>query len=391
MTCRKDVAVFLWLCVCLFMSNPIMAQSSRSCGFLPQALEKEHNVTARETAIKEGILYIPVIFHIVYNGEVQNISNEQIHSQLQVINEDFSLQNENATDIVEVFKPLAADVGVQFYQANIEGGITRTATSHGPFFDDDLHLTSQGGRDASDTQQYLNIWVADLAAGVFGYGTSPGTESYRDGVAINFEHFGKGGTAVAPYDQGRTLTHEIGHWLGLLHPWGNGGCDSDDGLSDTPAQEIPLAGCQLTSESCTSLDMAQNFMNTSEDACLALFTAQQRDFMRSTLINDRPEVYTLDGIITGVTQKEPNQSRMTLYPNPVTDTPYIYANILEEMEDEVDINIIDAMGRNVRQVTNKSVEGQLLIDLSGLDNGWYTTQLSDSQSIYSSKIYLKIE
>ena len=132
-------------------------------------------------------------------------------------------------------------------------------------------------------------------------------------------------------------------------------------------------------------------MNTSEDACLALFTAQQRDFMRSTLINDRPEVYTLDGIITGVTQKEPNQSRMTLYPNPVTDTPYIYANILEEMEDEVDINIIDAMGRNVRQVTSKRVEGQLLIDLSGLDNGWYTTQLSDSQSIYSSKIYLKIE
>ena len=344
-------------------------------------------VTAQETTqvskypVTDESLFIPVVFHIVYNDEVQNISNAQVLSQLEVINEDFNLNNSNLVDVAAEFKSLATSVDIQFYLVDI----TRTATSHGPFINDDLHLTSKGGRDAVNTKQFLNVWVANLGSGIFGYASSPDSEAFRDGIAIHYEYFGRSGSSLVPYDQGRTLTHEIGHWLGLQHLWGNGGCDSDDGLSDTPTQDTALSGCQLAKESCGSLDMVQNFMNTSEDACLALFTPQQREAMRTTLFNDRPEVYGFSAPITGINKKI-EANLLNIYPNPITDGAEVQIK-LPNNEPIQEVRLLNLNGNEIRQYKPFNTIRSMSIDLTGLENGMYIAQVNE----YTAKIYLNIQ
>lgn len=366
------------------------AQSVRQCSFANEGFRPRQNSSTRMTD-ETATLYIPVVFHVVYSQESQNISNEQIYSQLKVINEDFVRKNGDTVYTLTEFRSVAANARIQFYLAETEGirGITRTATTHGPFHNNDLHLSAQGGKDAWDTEKYLNVWIANLAPGIFGYAGSPDAPGFTDGVAVHYQYFGRHKNALAPYNLGRTLTHEIGHWLGLQHPWGAGGCGSDDGLTDTPSQEGPTFGCVLNQSSCGSLNMVQNFMNTSEDPCMNLFTRQQVDLMRSTLTTLRPTVFSDEEVVTG-TDSEIKKVVATLYPNPVTHQPFVYVNAPDNASCTARISITDLRGFEITHYEIPEFKDGAPLSLEGLSNGMYIARISSDRVNFSTKIYLNI-
>ncbi len=244
------------------------------------------------------IITIPVVVHVLYNTDAQNISDAQIHSQIQGLNEDFRRKNADASNTPNEFLAVAADTEISFCLANVDpngfttSGITRTPTANSSFgIDNQIKQSQLGGKDPWNTDTYLNIWVGNLAGQLLGYAQFPGGNASTDGVVINYQNFGTTGNVVAPFDLGRTATHEVGHWLNLLHIWGDGGCGVDDGVADTPlasSANIESAPCIHPSKnSCVETngpdlpDMFQNYMDYSDDVCMNLFTLGQKHRMRS--------------------------------------------------------------------------------------------------------------
>lgn len=234
---------------------------------------------------------VPVVFHVLHNTPSENISEAQILSQLDILNEDFRRLNEDQDDTW----PQAADTQIEFCLAvrdpdgNPTEGIVRTATGVTMFGPNDaMKYSSQGGSDAWPASDYLNFWICDLGPGLLGYAQFPGGAPESDGVVCNYRALGNVGTATFPFNLGRTATHEVGHYLGLYHTWGDGGCEVDDLVSDTPNDDGPNYGCDVGSPSCLSGTdaMVQNFMDYSDDACMNLFTAGQATRMNALFAPD---------------------------------------------------------------------------------------------------------
>jgi hypothetical protein len=233
-----------------------------------------------------AVITIPVVVHVIYNNSSENISNAQIQSQIDVLNEDFRRTNSDANTIWQQ----AADTQIEFCLSKVDPngnssiGITRKASSRTSWGTNDaMKNSSQGGVDPWDTSQYLNIWVCNIGGGILGYAQFPGGSAATDGVVNSPQYFGRTGTATAPFNLGRTATHEVGHFLNLRHIWGDGGCGIDDFVSDTPESDASNGGCATTHVSCGSLDMVQNYMDYSNDSCMNLFTQGQKSRMRSVL------------------------------------------------------------------------------------------------------------
>ncbi|MCB0639531.1 MAG: T9SS type A sorting domain-containing protein [Lewinella sp.] len=231
-----------------------------------------------------GVITIPVVVHVIYNKSTENISDAQILSQIQVLNDDFRRTNSDADNTWSQ----AADSEIEFCMAttdpngNPTTGITRTSTSVTAFStNDNMKFNSSGGKDAWPASDYLNIWVCDISGGILGYAQFPGGAAATDGVVIDYQYFGTIGTATSPFDLGRTATHEVGHWLNLRHIWGDGNCNVDDFVTDTPTSDAANYGCAIGHVSCSSTDMVQNYMDYSDDACMNLFTAGQKTRMRA--------------------------------------------------------------------------------------------------------------
>ncbi len=252
-----------------------------------------HNPSAAPLARTNNVITIPVVVHIVYRTPAENISDAQVQSQIAVLNEDFRRQNADAVNTPSFFSGIAADVEVQFCLAtrdplgNPTTGITRTQTTKSSFsiYSDDVKFSSQGGKDAWPTDQYLNIWVCNLGGQILGYAQFPNSgPASTDGVVIDYRYFGRGGSAQAPYNKGRTATHEVGHWLNLRHIWGDAQC-GDDYVNDTPTQEDPNYGCpSFPHSTCgNTSDMFMNYMDYTDDACMNLFTLGQKARMRAVL------------------------------------------------------------------------------------------------------------
>jgi len=290
----------LLLFLCLVVSS-LTIQAQRNCG----SMDHLHNLIEKDPGLKErmktiekatekfinnpqkvvnGIVTIPVVVHVVYRTSTENISDAQINSQLAVLNEDFRRLNSDQTSQWSQ----ATDTEIEFCLATVDPngntttGITRTSTSvvsHGT--NDSVKFTSQGGKDAWPAGDYLNIWVCNIGGGILGYAQFPGGPTNTDGVVNGYQYFGTTGTATAPFNLGRTMTHEVGHYLNLRHIWGDGACGVDDFVSDTPTSDAPNYGCASTHQSCGNLDMVQNYMDYSDDACMNLYTLGQKTRMRA--------------------------------------------------------------------------------------------------------------
>ena len=231
------------------------------------------------------VITIPVVVHIIYNNSQQNISDEQVRSQITVLNNDYGKKNADASHIPDAFKVLAGDARIVFKLATIDPsgmpttGIIRKSTNEQSFTTDDKIKSSlTGGDDGWDRNEYLNLWVGNIIGGVLGYASTPGCAAAKDGVVIRFNAFGTTGVVKPPFNKGRTATHEIGHWFGLRHIWGDSPC-GDDKIEDTPPQSGPTRGCPSgIISTCTSGatgNMYMNFMDFTDDACTSMFTNGQ--------------------------------------------------------------------------------------------------------------------
>jgi hypothetical protein len=231
---------------------------------------------------------IPVVVHVLYNTALQNISDAQILSQIAVLNADFRKLNANASTIPAPFVNAASDCEINFCLAqqdpngNATNGITRTQTAVTNFTQNDyMKFTSLGGKDAWDRDEYLNIWVCKIS-GYLGYAQFPGGPALTDGVVISYRAMGTMGSVLAPYNLGRTATHEVGHWLNLFHIWGddNGSCGGSDIVDDTPNQGAENYGSPVFPRvSCSNGphgDMFMNYMDYSDDVAMSMFTNDQK-------------------------------------------------------------------------------------------------------------------
>tara|TARA_B110000116_G_scaffold30429_1_gene22798 strand:- start:5814 stop:6932 length:1119 start_codon:yes stop_codon:yes gene_type:complete len=255
---------------------------------------------------EKTIITIPVVVHVVWNTIQENISNQQIFSQINVLNADFRRTNIDAIMTPSVWTSIAADTEIEFCLATIDpngaftSGITRTQTSQTSFSmqSDAVKSTSTGGIDPWDQDDYLNIWVCNLSAGILGYATPPSSfNNPDDGVVIGYNYFGTLGTVQAPYHKGRTSTHEIGHWLNLDHLWGSGGNCGDDNVNDTPTQEEFNLDCPAFPHNANSCgtsnsngDMFMNYMDYTNDFCMNLFTLGQKVRIIAAINQYRPNL-----------------------------------------------------------------------------------------------------
>ena len=296
----------------VLLSTSLVAQ--RNCGSMDYLQMQQENNPKRLEQLKaveqhtaqvlsnpsrsvNGVITIPVVVHVVYNNATENISEAQIQSQIDVLNDDFRRLNADASDTPSDFTGVAADVEIEFCMATVDpqgnatNGITRTSTNQTSFgTNDEVKFNSSGGKDAWPADDYLNIWVCDISGGILGYAQFPGGPASTDGVVVDYQYFGTVGTATAPFDLGRTGTHEVGHYLNLRHIWGDGNCSADDFVSDTPRAGNPnysdspctYPGPNSCNEGSGDLpDMFQNYMDYSDDVCMNLFTQGQSSRMRA--------------------------------------------------------------------------------------------------------------
>ncbi|WP_398467904.1 zinc metalloprotease, partial [Tardiphaga sp.] len=241
---------------------------------------------------------------VVHHTAVQKISKAQIDSQIDVLNKDYSAKNPDQANIPQIWKGLAADPRIQFALATVDpqgnptNGVTYTQTAIAGFSTNDkVKSAAQGGADPWPADSYLNIWVCALSGGLLGYAQFPGGPSATDGVVILHTAFGTTGTAAAPFNLGRTTTHEVGHYLNLRHIWGDTeDCSGSDFVSDTPTQQLPNFGAPIFPHiSCSNApngDMFMNYMDYVDDAAMFMFTPGQVARMQATLDGPRNGLVT---------------------------------------------------------------------------------------------------
>jgi hypothetical protein len=293
----------------------------RSCGCLqahfalldryPEARSHQAEIesftrAAREgrQALRRGVIRIPVVVHVVLRKPTQ-VTDAQVRRQIERLNLDFRMKNPDRSRLPAPFRPLAADARIEFALAaktpagKATRGIRRKRTTRAAFSHvrDDVKDPRTGGLAAWDTKRYLNLWVCNLEGDILGYGQFPGGPEETDGVVILYSAFGSGGSARAPFDLGRTTTHEVGHYLNLSHIWGEGripSCQDDDFVPDTPPQfdknygtpTFPHVSCNNGPHG----DLFMNYMDYVDDEAMFMFTRGQAARMRATLSGPRREL-----------------------------------------------------------------------------------------------------
>ena len=345
---------------------------------------------------KDTIYTIQVVFHVVYNTAQKNLNDKYIFSQLDELNECFRRKNADTVDTRAVFLPVAADAGIEFELAKFDpngnptNGIIRKSTSVATFGRFPINLTladrvkeSLYGSQIWDPDRYLNIWVCDLSVSGFdallGYAYPPtnadnwGSNSYttrnKQGVVVHYKVVGKD-NPLSLSTGSKTLVHEVGHYLGLRHVWGDGsaaqGCNVDDFMDDTPNSRAASNGCNLRQNTCINNpgdlpDMIENYMDYSDGDCQNMFTEQQVDQMRSNLTLFRSGIAT---VRYPAPPPEPAQFTL-LYPNPVVENLTVTLSNLDE-EADYQIEIINLLGQTVFKSKLESVSSQTISGLGAL-------------------------
>ncbi len=360
-------------------------------------LSTETVLPARDTVPNE-IITIPVIVHVLYNTGAENISMEQVLSQINVLNQDFRLLNADRSLIPAAFKGVAADSRIMFCLAKVDPdgrsttGINRKATTK-TFFtaDDAMKFKAQGGADGWDSKRYLNIWVCRIFGRTLGYATPPGGEAAKDGVVITYNVFGTTGNVTSSFNKGRTTTHEVAHWLGLKHIWGDDYC-GDDGIDDTPQQKSYNFDCPSfpRMSNCTPVatgDMFMNFMDLTGDACMNMFTQGQKNKMRSAFALNGPRntilrSYQCDAsLASGGPLPEDSVAvarpadQVSVYPNPVVDVLNIQSKQSQTLKGKLAI-VLTTAGKPVFQKTLQSNNEK--INIGSLPPGLYMLSIGDA-------------
>jgi Pregnancy-associated plasma protein-A/Secretion system C-terminal sorting domain len=367
-----------------FLSNPRMH---------PELMNEKDGSSVTPNVI------IPVVFHVVYqvSHPEENISDDQIISQIEALNRDYGFHNTDTLLSSHPFYPRAAKTGIQFCLAKTDpwglptSGITRDTTSTESW---DLNSNAnwvkskiRGGADQWDPGKYLNIWVCNLALPVLGYATFPWNlpdNPKMDGIVIGFNHIGTRGTLMAGTALGRTATHEAGHWLGLIHIWGDDTCGTDR-VTDTPPAVYLDFGCpsyphrphnQCGSDSLGELYM--NYMNYVDDNCMNMFTWGQVQRMQTTFETQRYEMRRTNcNGPSGITQVGGKNIHFLISPNPAKQEVEITMPVF--IDGAYTVKVFDLSGRLCAAYEIGNSEKNL-IDIGSLSNGMYQVIVSNMEN-----------
>jgi hypothetical protein len=344
-----------------------------------------------------GVITIPVYVHVIYNTAQENISDAQIQSQIDVLNEDYRAMNSDKSKTPAEFSGLVSDIEIQFTLA----GVTRkysTKTSWGTR--DAMKKSKNGGVDPIDPARNLNMWVCNIGGGILGYAQFPGGSSATDGVVASPQYFGssKKGNGFyldAPYDLGRTMTHEVGHWLNLRHIWGDGGCGATDYVADTPDSDGPNYGCpSYPSVACGTNDMTMNYMDYTDDPCMYMFSNGQKERMRALFASGGARaamagnVANLDGSNSEASVKAGKDFSVNVYPNPADDEAFISINTAGK---DVTLKVVDIQGKVVESKSFSGAEGNVehSLNVSGLKAGIYFVNVIGEGTKETKKLVVK--
>jgi hypothetical protein len=235
-----------------------------------------------------GKVQIPVIVNVLYRTAAENISDAQIQTQIDVLNKDFNAQNSDYNSVPALFSGVKANVEISFVLEKVNRKST-TKTSWGTA--DAMKKTASGGMAPTSPTTKLNLWACTIGGGILGYAQFPGGKSATDGVVIDSKYFGLSGSAAAPYNLGRTGTHEVGHWMNLRHIWGDATCGSDL-VSDTPTHNAANYGVPAYPHysTCTGtpVEMTMNYMDYTDDNGMYMFTLGQKSRMAAIFLSGGP-------------------------------------------------------------------------------------------------------
>jgi len=361
----------------------------------------QNPTTAQANKNSNVVVTIPVVFHVLYKTSIQNISDAQINSQLTILNNDFRKLNSDFSSVVPAaFQGLGADVEILFCKATrtpagvASTGIERKSVPSSFVFENSYYTTA--GLSAWDTTKYLNIWIGRFTNNqLLGFAYLPSAAGNPDdGLCIGDQFFGNTGTATAPFNKGRTATHEIGHYFGLLHPWGDDGSTcgtafNSDGVADTPATNNPYSGCPTfpnNTNACTTTtngSMFMNYMDYVNDACMAFFTNGQKTIMRNALNGPRASLLTSNGCASLGLDEVGAIEAIAVYPNPVSQ--YF---IITSPHTSVDfVEVYNVNGQLVKSQKLEEVNNKVYIE--DLESGVYYLRIYNGESFLKSDKIIK--
>jgi hypothetical protein len=373
-----------------------------------------------QRAISDTFLFVRVVVHVVYNTPQENLADSVIFNQLAVLNNDYSRLNADTVNMRDVFAPIVGvDSRIRFVLANTDpqgnptNGITRTSTTKTTFFSlssgglaEGVKSTANGGMDPWDQTKYLNIWVCDMSIpiigpAILGYAVPPSglpnwdpaaNNGIGDGVVIQYQVFGSNNPNVINLGtstyiaKGRTPVHEVGHYLGLRHIWGDEtNCTGIDGIADTPkASDASQQDCDATKNSCLDTianidmpDMIENYMDYSAETCQNSFTMDQVKFMRWVIRSKRTNIATLS--YTSL-NKLNDKNDIILSPNPSNEV----LNVINKKGNKINyINVYNAHG--IKVFSNIYNSDNPMLNTNHLSDGIYFIELQSQNNFHIKK------
>lgn len=384
----------------MIKKNPILQKQFED---VAKEISDRNEITKRRTQV---VVTIPVVVHVIHSNEAigtgTNISDAQIQSQIDALNEDFRLMNADSLMPSHPFWPYTADVQIEFCLARQtpggqpSTGIERLFGGLDWTMDDCNNILKP--QTIWDASRFLNLWSVDWGGSnenLLGYAQFPGGPASTDGVVIGYKYFGSTGTVTAPFDYGRTATHEIGHWFGLFHIWGDNVC-GDDLISDTPPQERDNSNCPSfphnAFNSCGSDangEMYMNYMDYVNDRCMVMFTYEQAVRMNSTLYGPRASLLTSNGCSApnpGITENEIFGQKISLYPNPTAGN--LKVSVKDNSAEPINIALTDLSGRTIKHFILESAQESIDLDLSEISAGVYLLQFQQKGLVTIKKLNL---
>ncbi|MBE7443502.1 MAG: T9SS type A sorting domain-containing protein [Flavobacteriales bacterium] len=354
-----------------------------------------------------SVITIPVVVHVIHFGEPigtgRNISDAQIQSQIDALNRDFRRYNTDIFNVPAAFRGVSDDPLIQFCLAqqdefgNSTNGIKRWVGSQASWGWSDIQSIIKPST-IWDRNKYLNLWTLEFGGDyiyTLGYAQFPGGTANTDGVVIGYNYFGTVGNVVAPFNLGRTTTHEVGHWLNLRHIWGDAnGCSTDDFVADTPVQDSATSGAPsfpITYDACSGAYPGINFynyMDYSNDAITSMFTFGQAGRMDAALFGPRSSLLTSIGCQTPTGINESTTDfNVKIYPNP--SKGIVNISFLETASNVI-IEIYDLLGKQVHYqiISNISLGTVQTINLNEFVGGIYNVRITSDKNISNHKLLL---
>jgi hypothetical protein len=370
---------------------------------------------------------VNVVVHVVWKDSVENLDDSIIYNQIQVLNEDYNRLNADTGNLRSIFKPIAGTVGIHFNLFQIIRKHTNTlfnVSLTSGSMPNQMKYDSLGGSNAVDPVHYLNIWVCKIQpitigsiqiGQILGFAFPPNNLSNwpsnsgapdirEDGVVIDYRCFGRNNPNILTMGsqtitiKGRTPTHEVGHYFGLRHIWGDGAtfgnnnCTGDDGIQDTPnANNQSNFNCNKSKNTCvdtnlgwTTLDMpdlVENYMDYSSEDCMNMFTQGQANWIITTLQGPRSELLNANYVHTNF-----NNFNFNIFPNPTKNNLIIQntSNI-----QSADVKIEDVTGKNILNTKLMFQNGKASLNFSDINSGIYILKISDSVLSYTTKIIIQ--